>query len=98
MPYNEHIARARRLRLLRILHEADGYRLNDIMLGKLLDNYGYNVSNDQLRTDAAWLSEQGLVTVQDFDDVQLISLTQRGADVAAGKITTPGVDRPAPGR
>ena len=98
MEYNEHIARARRLRFLRVLQETSVYRLNDIMLGKLLDSYGYHVSNDQLRTDAAWLSEQGLVTVEDFDDIQIIILTRRGADVAAGKITTPGVDRPVPGR
>lgn len=96
MNYSEYMASARRLRILKILKDIQGYRANELVLGDLVDAYGYSISHDQLRTDMAWLAEQGLITIDDIADIRIAGLTQRGADVAAGKITTPGVDRPAP--
>jgi hypothetical protein len=98
MAYREHFDGSRRLRLLKILYDVQGYKANELIVGRMLDAFGYSVSSDQVRTDLAWLSEQGLLTVEELGDLQIAELTARGADVATGKIATPGVHRPQPGR
>ncbi len=46
----------------------------------------------------AWLAEQGLVENDDMGGLVVATLTQRGADVAQGRVTVPGVKRPTPRR
>ena len=86
-----------RLVILRCLNEDPGYDLNESMLQSMLEAMGHNVSRDRVRTELAWLAEQGLVTVTVVMSVQVATLTQRGADVATGRATVPGVKRPRPG-
>jgi Fe2+ or Zn2+ uptake regulation protein len=86
-----------RLVILRCLNEDPGYDLNESMLQAMLEALGHNVSRDRVRTELAWLAEQGLVTVTVVMNVQVATLTQRGADVATGRATVPGVKRPRPG-
>jgi hypothetical protein len=42
-------------------------------------------SRDQIKSELRWLEEQGLVTVEDIETVLVARLTERGADVAAGR-------------
>ncbi|PKN07609.1 MAG: hypothetical protein CVU73_12770 [Deltaproteobacteria bacterium HGW-Deltaproteobacteria-8] len=87
----------RRLLILRLLAEDPGYQLNVYVLRPALQSMGHTVSHDKVETDLAWLAEQGLVTIGQASGVTVGKLTARGADVAAGRATVPGVKRPEPG-
>ncbi|HFQ80985.1 MAG TPA: ArsR family transcriptional regulator [Desulfobacterales bacterium] len=86
-----------RLTILQLLAQDPGYDLNETILRKLINEFGYQLSKDGLRTHLAWLMEQGLVTVRTVADyLQVAKLTQRGFDTANGQAIIPGVARPGP--
>ena len=87
----------RRLVILRMLSAAPEYTANAFVLRPGLEAVGHAMSADQLATELAWLAEQGLLGLGAVADVTVAKLTQRGADVAAGRVVTPGVKRPEPG-
>lgn len=86
----------RRLAILRFLSEDKGYSLNTAMLQEALRAIGHNVSRDEVETQAAWLTEQGLVEVEKVGPVTVAKLTPRGLDCASGAACVPGVKRPGP--
>jgi hypothetical protein len=87
----------RRLSILLVLSESPSYTANVFLVQSAVGSiYGHNVSLDVLRTDLAWLDEQGLVSVKTTGDVSVATLTHRGVDVAAGRAVQPGVKRPMP--
>ena len=86
----------RRLVLLRLLADGDDYCANLYLLHAALPGFGHATSEDQVRTDLEWLSEQGLVKVSAPGGVPLAKLTSRGEDVATGRARVPGVKRPRP--
>ncbi|MEZ5648640.1 MAG: ArsR family transcriptional regulator [Alphaproteobacteria bacterium] len=87
----------RRLVILRFLEGAAKYALNDSLLQTALETLGHIVSRDTVRSDIAWLAEQGLVTVDhSLIEVHVARLTARGKDVATGRADVPGVKRPGP--
>ena len=86
----------RRLAILRLLAESTDYRANLYLLQTALESFGHNVSHDRLHADLDWLYEQGLVTVAGLAGITLARLTERGADVAAGRAIVTGVKRPGP--
>jgi len=96
--FGELVDADRRLVILRCLNEDPGYNLNESVLQSMLEALGHNVSRDRIRTDLAWLKEQGLVTLDVVVSVQVATITGRGADVATGRVIVPGVKRPRPGR
>ena len=97
MSFQDAVAADRRLSLLLVLTETPGYTANAFLLRDVLSNvFGHNASIDQVRTELAWLGEQALVSNRTTGDVTLATLTERGADVAAGRATVPGVKRPMP--
>jgi len=85
-----------RITLLRLLWEQPDFSLNDSILNDLSGDYGFSPSRDRVRTELAWLAEQGLITSDDLGGLVVATLTQRGADVARGRCIVPGVKRPAP--
>ena len=87
----------RRLMILRLLAEAPDYRANTYLLASALSSMGHAVGADRQRTDLAWLDEQGLVARETVGGIAIARLSERGADVAAGRAVTPGVRRPTPG-
>lgn len=97
----EILAADRRLCVLRFLAEDRDYTLNESLIQDTLSLVGHAVSRDAVRTELAWLKEQGLVTTQQemlgSKPLVIATLTERGADVAAGRAEVPGVKRPAPG-
>lgn len=93
--YNRHISEHLRITLLRILDRAPEYRANDSVLADAAYASGLGVARDRVRTELAWLAEQGLVTIESFETLQVATITQRGQDVAAGRATVPGVKRPS---
>lgn len=84
-----------RLVILRLLMAVPGYTLDERLLGEEVNGFGCNLSRDALRTQMAWLAEQGLLTVNALGGVtQIAKLAVRGKDVAEGLAQTPGVARP----
>lgn len=94
--FAEHLAADRRFRVLCLLEAANGYKAAGSLLHAALAGFGHNPSHDQLASDLAWLAEQGLVTLNEIGSVQIAALTTRGADVARGAATVPGVRRRGP--
>jgi hypothetical protein len=94
--FNELRDADRRLVILRILEEDAGYSQNEFVIQTCLETLGHTVSQDRLRTDLAWLAEQGLVTVGTVGGVHVAKLTGRGADAACGRTLVPGIKRPRP--
>jgi len=86
----------RRLVILQLLENSSGYMANEHLIYSALPGFGHEVSMDRVRTDLAWLDEQGLVALERPGDVHLARLTQRGMDVAAGRARVDGVKRPGP--
>lgn len=84
-----------RLTILLLLHEAAGYDLNEHILTASLVEFGHRPSKAKLITELTWLDEQGLCSLQ-TEPVTVAKLTDRGADVATGRATVPGVKRPSP--
>lgn len=83
-----------RLVMLQALEEDPGYSHNEGVLRSVLSAFGHQLSHDALRTQLAWLVEQGLITINDTSGVQVARLTARGQDVAVGASRVPGVARP----
>lgn len=85
----------RRAIMLRALADQPGVTLNDGLLEDALETFGHRVGRDVVRSEAQWLSEQGLVTIEQAL-LWVITLTRRGADVARGRAIAPGVKCPSP--
>ena len=84
-----------RLVLLRSLLDC-GDSANESILQTCLQTYGHKVSRDTVRTQIAWLREQGLVTLSDVSGCYVAEITGRGDEVASGLATIPGVKKPRP--
>jgi hypothetical protein len=97
MSFEQELKEDRRLSLLLVLRESGAYTANGFLLqGAIGSIYGHNVSVDVVKSDLAWLHEQGLVVVKTTGDVAVATLTVRGLDAAAGRANVPGVKRPMP--
>jgi hypothetical protein len=90
---NEHL----RLTILILLKDQSDYALNESLILDLVQNFGFGPSGDKLRTQLAWLAEQGLIRLSGVEHCQVATLTRRGDDVAHGRATVPGVKKPRPG-
>lgn len=89
-------AEDRRLVILRFLAEEPDYRLNTSLLQSLLDAIGHAESRDVINADAAWLRDMGLVLMETLQHIVVLTLTERGKDVAQGRSVVPGIKRPSP--
>ena len=94
--FDDYLAEDRRLTILKLLAESNGYALNEFLLQSALEQFGHSVSTDRLHADLAWLAEQSLVRIATPQDVQVAHILARGLDVASGRTTVPGVKRPRP--
>lgn len=98
MNYAEHLSQHRRITILRILERSPGYKANESILCDSLNALGVTSTRDQVRTELAWLADQGLLTTEDLQGLSIATVTERGFDVARGLSTVPGVPRPSPAR
>ena len=90
------VAEDQRLRILQLLAEADGYDLNIRILGAALAEIGHQPSQDKLRSELAWLEEQGLIATRVVGSIVVATAAHRGLDAAKGRARIPGVKRPEP--
>lgn len=95
--FAEHLSADRRLVILRVLQESAGFTANVYMLQTMVEQLGHVASVDLVRTDLAWLQEQGLLKLDVVADVPIAHLLARGEDVALGRAVVPGVKRPRAG-
>ena len=98
MSFSDLVAQNQRLVILQLLAEDSDYAHNDSVLRIALRAVGHDVSADKLKTELAWLAEQGLITTTTVQTFTVARLTTRGLDVSKGLATVPGVDRPGPGQ
>lgn len=97
--YREHFAEHLRLTVLRLLAELPSYSANSSVITDAAHELGLVATRDIIRTELAWLAEQGLVTTREpAPGLVVATATERGLEVAAGRARVPGVQRPAPGR
>lgn len=88
-----------RLAILRLLDEQPGYCANDSVLYDAVNAVGLAVTRGQVRGHVEWLQEQRLVTYQSAGSgLLVVTLAERGAEVAKGRSVIAGVQRPSPGR
>ena len=88
----------RRLVLLRGLTSCAQYRSNALLLRRYCEAVaGHVASVDRIEQDIAWLDEQGLVVRERTHGITTATLTVRGLDVATGRASVPGVQKPQPG-
>ena len=80
----------RRSALWFLLYDSD-HELSDTMIGQCFEMQRKNISSDALKTQIAWLSEQGLVTVSNIGNISSVALTDRGLEVAKGVVSAFGV-------
>ena len=97
MPLEDLIKEHQRLVILRLLNEAPSYDLNESILQDGLNAFGLDISRDGLRTQFAWLKEQGYISIEQIGPIQKAKLTARGEDVANGRAHVPGIKRPRAG-
>jgi len=97
MSYSTVVTEHLRITILRLLVEQPDYTLNDSLLRDLVPQFGFRPSRDIIRTQLAWLEEQGLVTVDQSGSCHVVRLIERGEEVAKGYATVPGIKRPTPG-
>jgi repressor of nif and glnA expression len=90
----ERLTEDRRLVVLRLLQEMPANRSNSSVIADSLNLWGHHVSRDYVRTQLRWLEEQGLVSIEDLDGVLVVTLTERGHDVATGAAVVDGVKKP----
>lgn len=102
MSYAADLLADQRLMLLQALEAAAGYSLPERALGRFLASMAAPLSADGLRTQLAWLEEQGLLSiskVQPLPDAApewTARIASRGLDAVAGLARVPGVARPRP--
>lgn len=97
--YEDHYRAHVRREILSVLETAPGNASNSRILRSALSHLGMALTGDQVRTELAWMAEQGLLRVETLDPaLHRATLTERGVDVACGHARSPGVaDRPMGG-
>lgn len=97
MDYSIHFSQHLRIAILKVLNTAPSCRANSSILHSAVDELGLTATRDMIKTELAWLAEQGLLsTVVLAGDLVVATLTERGQDVADGRTVVPGVRRPSP--
>jgi hypothetical protein len=96
MSYSETIVEHLRLTVLRLLDEQPDFALNESLIFDLVEPFRFGLGRDALRVQLAWLAEQGLDGLADVYGLKVATATERGIDVARGRVVVPGVRRPGP--
>ena len=97
MNFSEAVTANQRLVALEVLQQDPAGTCNENVLRVALDMAGHRkLSSQRVRDLLHWLSEQGLVALEERAGLMLARITGRGEDVALGGSSVPGVA--APGR
>ncbi len=91
--YAQHLMEHLRLNILRALSAAPASQANASILKSVAQQYGLNVTRDQVHTAIGWLADQGLVMRSTAGELVIATLTEAGLDVAEGRRRVDGVQR-----
>ena len=76
--------------MLRLVNGASR-NTNSSILSMQLNGAGYSNTRDQVKSEIRWLEQQGLLDVEEVDSVLIVSITERGEDVANGLSKVDGI-------
>jgi len=98
MQFSERMRAGTRLVILKVLRGMPQYTGHEYRVAGVMESdQGEPISRDQMRSELAWLEEQGLLLCQKTPQgLWVATLTARGDDVACGRAEVPGVARPRP--
>lgn len=99
MSFSEHLAKDRRLAILKLLVEVQG-SANESVLRTGLEDLGHvaDLTRERVREDLQFLSDRALVKLTWFSDkIAVAHITERGVEVAQGRIRVDGVKPPGIG-
>lgn len=94
--YEEHLVRNARLVILKELAKQTDGRLNETMIGIVLDTFGHRRSKEWLRTQLLKLQELGAISVVEHGSVMIAGLTRLGLAHVDRREVVDGIDRPSP--
>ncbi|RFC63617.1 hypothetical protein DYI37_11470 [Fulvimarina endophytica] len=95
--YPEYQRKDARLVMLRALNEQDDDRLNETMLLKYLENFGYRKTRDFVRTELEAMKELGAVILHTAPGADFVTaeITERGTRHCERLVTIAGIARPS---
>jgi len=87
-----------RMHLLLSLAAAQRYTAHSYLLSDRLDDVGMSLGGAALAAQLQWLRDSGAVLLERLEGGWLATLTAPGLDIAEGRATLDGVERPRPGQ
>jgi hypothetical protein len=94
MEQDTELSKHRRLAVLIVLKEMPEYMANDSVLTDKLYMAGLPTARSIVVATMEWLRDHELITLQSYADLKVAQLTDRGLDVAYGRIVVEGVKKP----
>jgi hypothetical protein len=91
MNYATHEQQLIRRDLLLILANDAQRRCSEVLMLRVLEDRGYVLSQDDVRTTAAWLAKIGLVRVDQIVDIQIFNLLDRARKIVRGREVVDGI-------
>ena len=98
--FKEMYTQLRRIAILRFLFVAPGKTVNSDILKIVLNERGITTSKDDLENDLCFLNAENCIEYKYFfeeNNLRVITLTEKGEDVATGKTIIAGIRRPRKG-
>jgi hypothetical protein len=84
------------LAILRILRQLPGYSGNDSLLRDCLELLGLIATDAQVREHLSDLKEMALCKIEHVKGLTVVTIMERGVDVALGRIKVDGICEPGP--
>lgn len=97
MSYVEYFETDARLVILRGLATQSAGRLNEVIITKMLDDFGYNRSREWTRTQLRKMEDVGAIKLEEVGTVLVASITRAGLDHAERRSFIEGIAKPSPG-
>jgi len=93
MTFRDDWIAARRVFILRLLSRSDG-EANEQVICTALEHGGFGRdTRDAFRADLDHLRQMGCLTEDWFEDVRVVTLTERGTMAAEGRVVVLGVEQ-----
>lgn len=97
MSYREYLELDARLVILRGLAAQSTGRLNEVIITKVLDDFGHSKSREWTRTQLHKMEEVGAVKLEEVGTVLVATITRAGLDHAERRSFIEGIAKPSPG-
>ena len=95
MSFSDFLTEDARLVILKALAQETNATLNEAILTRVLETFGYKWSRDKVRTQILKLAELGALRTTEAGSVVIATLTQAGLDHVERRSEISGVARPS---